>query len=106
LKQLLALPGNWNSYGARPVSHDSLARASELAARLSYFVGVTEPVIGATPDGDVSFCWDSGTWSLDVWIDASGLITYVYLDERNRENDRDTRTRDIDQLIPLLTQWS
>ncbi|HUU98808.1 MAG TPA: hypothetical protein VM487_24005 [Phycisphaerae bacterium] len=106
MEQLLALPENWNSYGARPVSHDAAARANEFAAYLSYVVGVVEPAVGATPDGDVGFCWDAGTWSLDVSIDGTGLISYVYLDEENHGNDRDTCTRDIAQLIPLLTQWS
>lgn len=106
LQQLRSLEDNWDSYGARPVKEESIAMAAAYIATLARVVSISEPAVGASPDGNVTICWDGGKWSLDAEIDARGIIAYVYLDEEDHENDRDSRTRDIGQLAPFLSQWS
>ena len=104
LDNLAALQENWDSYGASPIDPRSIANAQQLIFNLGMFVGVDVPAIGATPDGHVGFSWDEGTWSLDAEVLPDGRIEYVYLDERDSANDRETTTRRWADLLELLTQ--
>jgi hypothetical protein len=106
LEQLRPLLPNWDSYGALAVDAGAIAETATCLAYLARVVGVPAPGVGAAPDGEVALTWDEATWSLDASVDASGLIRYVYLDERDHRNDRETRTRDIGQLVQLLAQWT
>lgn len=106
LDKLVGLEQNWDSYGASPVDHTSVATAKELIRYLAMFTNVDKPAVGATPDGQVGFSWDEGAWSLDVEVLSDGRFAYVYLDERDGSNDRETATRESSELLPLLTQWS
>jgi hypothetical protein len=105
LRQLTQLPANWDSYGAAPINDRALEKAAQYLVYLACVVGVPAPGVGATPDGEVALTWDEAAWSLDASVDATGLIRYVYLDERDHRNDRETRTRDIGQLVQFLAQW-
>jgi hypothetical protein len=104
LQELATLQENWDSYGASPVNANSVVRAQELVCYLARFVGVDEPAVGATPEGHVGFSWDEGAWSLDAEVLPNGRIAYVYLDERDSANDRETTTRRWADLLALLTQ--
>lgn len=103
--RLLTLGKNWDSYGADAVKEASVRKALHLATRLSWIVNVERPSITATAEGNVGFSWDTGDWSLDAAIDGSGLISYVFLDERDSANEREGRTRNIRELIALATNW-
>ena len=105
LEQLRLLLPNWDSYGAAPVDHTAIKKTAQYLAYLARVVGVPAPGVGAAPDGEVALTWDEAAWSLDASVDATGLIRYVYLDERDHRNDRETRTRDISQLVQFLAQW-
>ena len=106
LEQLALLPANWDSYEAAPVNGGAVSKAAQYLGYLARVVGVPAPSIGATPDGEVALAWDRGVWSLDASVDGSGLIRYVYLDERDHGNDHETRTRDVTQLVHFLAQWT
>jgi hypothetical protein len=106
LEQLALLPANWDSYGAAPVDNRAVKKAAQYLAYLACVVGVPAPGVGAAPDAEVALTWDEAAWSLDASVDASGLIRYVYLDERDHRNDRESRTRDIGQLVQFLAQWT
>jgi hypothetical protein len=102
---LSSLERNWDSYGADPVDNGSIERARELVEYLACVRNIDAPTVTATPEGNVALCWDEGNWSLDASVDSSGLVAYVFLDEQDSANDRDTWTRDIEVLAALLTRW-
>jgi hypothetical protein len=105
ISDLATLKPNWDSYGALRVSDEAIRCAMSVVTELSKVVSVPEPTIGASPDGEVGFCWDAGNWSLDLTIDAGGVLAYVYLDEKDPMNNREERTRSVQSLLPLLTRW-
>ncbi len=103
--RLLTLEPNWDSYGADVVSHDSARHAEKTLRELARIENVPSPTVTATPDGEVGFCWDAGGWSLDAWVEPAGRIVYVFIDETDHANDRDTWTDHWQDLVPLLTRW-
>lgn len=105
IDRLLTLRANWDSYGANAVNDESITWARELARFLSGLVSVDRPSVTATPDGDVAFCWDTGDWSLDASVDRTGLISYAFLDERDPSKEREGRTRNVGDLVELVTRW-
>lgn len=105
LQNLATLQENWDSYGASPVNADSIFRAQELVCYLAMFVGVDEPAVGATPDGEAGLSWDGGPWSLDVDIAPDGRIDYVYIDDRDSSQDVEMSTRRPHDLLMYLTGW-
>ena len=105
VKRLRLLEPNWDSYGANPISDDSCCHAEFVLMKLANIANVPKPLVSATPDGDVGFCWDEGFWSLDAWIESTGQITYTYLDETNTANNREEQTDTWQALVPFLTQW-
>lgn len=105
LERLLSLKDNWDSYGARAVDPDAVDTARDLVQYLSRTVGVDEPSVTATPDGEVGFCWDAEDWSLDASIDRHATITYVFLHEQDPSQNREQRTRSFPELAALATHW-
>lgn len=102
IRSLLELPEGWDSYRAARAHEGSVTNALKLIRVLAEHPGIGKPVVTATPNGDVGLCWDVGEWSMDASIDPTGLISYCFLDETNRARDRDTRTRDIGELVELM----
>ena len=102
---LLALEPNWSSYGSEVVKYESVRHAVDVLFWLAHIENVEAPTVTATPDGEVGFCWDAGDWSLDAWVETAGRINYVFIDETNHDNDRDTWTDNWQDLLPLLTRW-
>lgn len=105
LERLTTLEEDWDSYGAAPVSSDSIRVAIEIAGYISRIENVPEPAVGAAPNGHVGFSWDGGPWSLDAEILPEGRIKYVYLDDRESTRERDRVTDRPAEIAQLLTQW-
>ncbi len=95
---------NWDSYGSTPVDTDAGRLAILVLDRLSNIHTLEDfpPTISAAPSGEVLFCWDVGDLSLDITIDRTGLMTYVYLDHHNSNNDREQSTRDFDEIAQIV----
>lgn len=105
IDRVATLGKNWDSYDANAVDYESVACARKLTQCLADFVNVGAPVVTAAPQGEVAFCWDTGDWSLDASVDRTGLISYVFLDERDASQEREGRTRDVHDLVALITRW-
>ncbi len=105
IRDLLTLPSNWDSYGASSVAPDSVGEALGGVEYLSCVAGVTLPTVTATGEGHVGLCWDVGRWSLDASIAPSGLIRYVFLDERDATRNQEGHTRDYSKLAELASSW-
>jgi hypothetical protein len=105
INSLAGLGGNWDSYGASAIDSESVVSARRLAEFLAGIVSVKPPVVTATPEGDVAFCWDTGNWSLDASVDRTGLISYAFIDERDPGKEYEGRTRDLNDLVEIVTRW-
>jgi len=102
--RLLRRGENWDSHGAAPIDADAVANAREIARTLALIDGVPQPTVGGTPDGEVGLAWDVGEWSLDLTVDGSGLLHYVYLDEADSTRDVERRTRNSTEIANYLTR--
>lgn len=105
LKNLATLQENWDSYGGLPVDRRSIDNAILLITNLASVENVSEPAIGATPDGEAGLSWDGGHWSLDADILPDGRIDYVYTDDRDPSCDVEETTSNPYDLLSLLTAW-
>ncbi|MGB2986951.1 MAG: hypothetical protein WBE26_13850 [Phycisphaerae bacterium] len=105
LSDLAPLEDNWDSYGASPIDPRSISNAQALVQWLAMFIGVDEPAVGASPDGEAGLSWDGGPWSLDVDVSPDGRIDYVYIDDRDAARDVEASTHDPYELLTLLTAW-
>ncbi len=103
LFDLHRLPPNWDSYGADPVDRESVQQASALLRALAVMPNIESPLVTATPDGNAAFCWDHGQRSLDLEIQASGVVEYAYLDEVDDSKDEEGQTKDILSIAHLLS---
>lgn len=106
LEALSILRENWDSYGALPINHTAIENARWLLTYLAWTQNVDAPAVGGTPDGTVGLSWDDGVWSIDAEVFPSGQIHYVYLDDRNPNNEREATLSCVDELVELLTQWT
>ncbi|GEM_PF-3912106 len=104
ITSLAALGRNWDSYGAAPIDPEAIMIARQVAHDLAMIDGVPQPVIGGTPDGEVGFAWDAGDWSLDLTVDASPCLHYVYLDRQDPRRETERHVRNLRELAFLLTQ--
>ncbi len=78
LRQIGALPANWDSYGARRPGSLPLAYANALLHLLRDVVGVSEPYLTPHPNGHICLEWDGDDRTLTVEIDAKGQCHFYY----------------------------
>lgn len=105
IRRLGTLRANWDSYGARPVDVSSIALAAEVLQSLAMVETVEEPTVTATPSGNAALCWDDGERSLDLEVYSDGDMEYSYLNVSAAIPDEEGRTRSIEELAYLLTQF-
>ncbi len=105
LGRLIELNDNWDTYGAKRVNLRSISYAAQIACLLARVDTISEPSVTATPEGDVAFVWDDGNTSLDLEVGPDGLMSFVFLDETDDKNSCSDRTREIEDVIRLLTTF-
>lgn len=89
---MLALPDNWDSYGAASIDPDSVHRAQRLLWALCA-QGIPRPTVTATPTGNAAFCWDDGRASVDVEVCPDDLFKAIRVD-RIADQTEAVETRD------------
>lgn len=109
IQDLLLLPENWNSYGARPIDPDLAASAIKLLVK----VAPTEappPIVVPTTRGGILFEWHMRDIDLEVETLAIESFHVFYADEReDREWEGDLTTATaapIAELLATLTRRS
>ena len=82
LRDLAALPADWDSYGASPPTPIALAAVRTILGRLSLRLAELAPV--ATPyaiaplhDGGMQIEWRSSGASVEVGVDPAGRLAYL-----------------------------
>ena len=71
-----AAVANWDGYGAKAVSPETVDMAKRFAASIPSHMGA--PEVSADPDGELSFDWELGdNRRLSVSISAAGRLAFV-----------------------------
>lgn len=101
LNDLLALPGNWDSYGADPVEVDSALAALSLLTRLR---PTRLPEMSAGPDGNIELEWVHGDLLLVLVVTGTlgQPIAKVLFDWGSGRNEWSTSAEDDDSLDNAL----
>lgn len=104
IDEVMLLPENWNSYGAAAIDSHSGRNAKILCRLLAERMVHPAPQISASADGNLVFCWYSGSLSLELEVMPDGIFEYMSLDEMNDENDRDGSV-DISNMVDFVSAW-
>jgi hypothetical protein len=75
------LPGNWDTYGAGPLTQEVIAATTLLLSVIrSGAGGILEPFIAPTPEGYIHLEWEKGDMALEVSVIDSRTACYVVFD--------------------------
>ena len=106
LDALIFLGPNWDSYGAVSIDDQSVRYAKEFITIWSQVVGVSQPTVGASPQGFAALSWDSGSSTLDLEVRPNGTIKFVFLDQTRPGKDCERVTWRPEELLEFLTSWN
>lgn len=107
LEALASVSENWNSYGARAASLESIEAARRILVAMSKIVGINQPDLGLSPDGNVAATWElaGGTRQLDIEILSTGRINFAFAIFGAGGIDYSGSTSDLSTIAGILTQW-
>jgi hypothetical protein len=109
IQALANLGPNWNSYGASAALPESIEAAEVIIAEISKIVGVDQPDICLSPDGNVAATWEfsSPRSQLDVEVLGSGIMNFAYtnLDRSSKNADYAGATSDYLEIARILSRW-
>ena len=86
LTGIAALPRDWNSYGASPISPQAIEQARELV-RKALTQGLTRPGISPATGGAVSIEWKTPDFHLVIDADPRYYTTYLLTNLRTGEEE-------------------
>ncbi len=72
-----ARKGDWDGYGARPVSLETLVEALAFVRAIPH--GVAQPAVVPEPTGEVAFEWSSGSKQFVVSLSGESVATFAGL---------------------------
>ena len=104
IRRLEELESDWDSYGASPISPESIMTALEKLERQFGQVTTAEPDVSATPTGNVrlEWEWDGDSKSLSVEFLPGGAMRYGYTDFSDPLRDREGESEAFSEIVPLL----
>jgi len=100
LDELAALPDDWDSYGAPPLSAAAIQHARSLLITLTRQPGPLDGIevnpahIAPLPSGGVQFEWAGSQADIEVEIDPDGKLAYLLID-RTGEQRTFTEAEDV-----------
>jgi hypothetical protein len=105
LNELLSLPADWDSYGARPIDPTTAIFSLQL---LSEVMGpnVPAPLVVPTNRGGVQLEWHTRGIDLEIEIQQSGRISVCYEDHRSGNEWEEELTSDLTRLSGALSELS
>lgn len=105
LDNLVALPANWDSYGADPVESDIVGSAMGFLLGFGAALDLPEPRVAPTRIGGVLLQWSSHQKSVEVEFVSPDAVSYVYADEASgQEFEGELFRDDEDHLQSVLGQ--
>ena len=83
MQDLLALPENWDSYGAVRPNAKVVTAAAQWLESVCGSVDLLPPMINPTRTGGVLLLWEAGPHELEVDFESPRSATFVYTDEES-----------------------
>jgi hypothetical protein len=83
-RQISELPHDWNSYGAQPISPESIERARYIASE-GWKSGLPVPGVAPGSGGSMSIEWETSRGELIIEIEPGKDTTYLLILEGNDE---------------------
>jgi len=105
LIELLDLPENWDSYGARPISEETAFFALQLLDE-TMRADTPAPVVVPTNCGGVQLEWHTHGIDLEIEIQSPGRIYVSYEDQRLGKEWEAELTSDLTRLSDALSELS
>lgn len=96
MRSYLTLAPGWDSYGAGPVSKETVEVAVVVVEMMARF-GFTRPLVSPAPSGGVFLEWEDSGRALAVNLDGNDGISFVYESPGEPELEGDFRN-----LVRLL----
>ena len=103
LNRAAALPQNWDSYGARPVTQRTLEHALLVLTKIME-PGFRVPRILATSHGGIQFTWVAGDKELEITVDAPLRGQFYFVDDSTGEEEEDNIGINYSALSPYVEQ--
>lgn len=100
LQELLELPANWDSYGARTIRAEVVAEAVDLLRKI-VLPGTPQPAVVPTVRGGVQLEWHTGGHDLELEFEHPGRF-HVSYEEPNEDVDLEVELTLAD--LPRLTE--
>ena len=100
LQQLLHLPPNWDSYGARPIAASPVARSLRL---LSEVMGEATPVpsIVPVPDGGIGVEWHVNGLDAEIEVDPDQKVS-LFWTKAGDADGHELEGPDAEDALPVL----
>lgn len=84
-RELYRLEANWDSYGAKPISHSSIQEAEQAVRYLCRNFNLPVPRAIPVPSGSVQLEWHTKDWSLEIDFDGKGQCS-VFVEHYQSNN--------------------
>lgn len=105
LGEVLALPANWDSYGARRIGLSSIVSALELLC-ITMRPETPAPLVVPTTRGGLQLEWHTGGIDLEVEVESPGRIHARYEDNNRGVTWEDEMTFNIKPLAECIAGLS
>src|SRR6266851_8436106 len=106
LQELLKLPANWDSYGARMIRAEVVAEAADLLRKIVQ-PDTPQPAVVPTVQGGVQLEWHTGGIDLEIEIEQPGRF-HVSYEEPNEDAalEAELTLTDLPRLTELTARLS
>jgi hypothetical protein len=103
--ELLSLPENWDSYGARRISPEATAFALQLLSE-TMRADTPVPAVVPTSRGGVQLEWHTRGIDLEVEIKSPGRLYVSYEDHRHNVEWEGELTSNLTRLADFFSEFS
>ncbi|MFH1360665.1 MAG: hypothetical protein ABIJ41_06465 [Candidatus Omnitrophota bacterium] len=110
-RQIVNLKEGWDTYAAKPIKQETINRAIEFFYKVLFKINYRSlpiPFVVPLEDGGIFFEWRTCYKELHHTIpeDIAEPYTYYKIDKTLFENfEEEKETRDIDEIVDLITSW-
>ncbi len=105
LNELLSLPANWDSYGARPIDPKAVSFSLQLLSEVMSPT-VPAPLVVPTNRGGVQLEWHTRGIDLEAEIQQLGNISICYEDRQSGDEWEEDLRSDLTRLSDALSELS
>jgi hypothetical protein len=105
LNELLSLPANWDSYGARPIDPTTAIFSLKLLSEVMS-PNVPVPLVVPTNRGGVQLEWHTRGIDLEIEVQQPERISVCYEDHRLEDEWEEELTSDLTRLSDALSELS